>query len=173
MTGLRNFLLLIVVIFTLSFTIGNKVTKKFEKSNVAVGAFAPQFSFTDIEDEVINLKDLQGKYTYINFWTTWSEPSKEELTYFNGLVAKYGSKINFVNISIDYKRDIKTWKSFVTNENLKGIQLIADNDWKSDFITSFDIVKIPRAILIDEDGKIVSLNTSLPSEAEEVLNSIK
>lgn len=173
MAGLRNFLLLVVVILTLSFTISNKVTEKIEKSNIVVGAYSPDFKFSNNNDVLVGLKDLQGKFTYINFWTTWSEPSKDELTFFNDLVTKYGSKINFVNISIDYKRDIKKWKSFVKGENLKGIQLIADNDWKSDFVKSFDIVKIPRAILIDEDGKIVSLNTSLPSEADELLSNMK
>lgn len=173
MAGLRNFLLLVVVILTLSFTISNKVTEKIEKSNIVVGAYSPDFKFSNNNDVLVGLKDLQGKFTYINFWTTWSEPSKYELAFFNDLVTKYGSKINFVNISVDYKRDIKKWKSFVEVENLKGIQLIADNDWKSDFVKSFDIVKIPRAILIDKDGKIVSLNTSLPSEADELLSNMK
>lgn len=172
MAGLRNFLLLVVVILTLSFTIRNKVTEKIERSNIAVGASSPDFRFNTHDDTFVALKDLQGKYTYINFWTTWSEPSKEELTYFNDLIAKYESKINFVNISIDYKRDIKKWKAFIKDKKLKGIQLIADNDWKSDFIKSFDIVKIPRAILLDENGKIVSLNASLPSKAEELLSNI-
>lgn len=169
MSSLRNVLLFFVVILTLSFTISNKMTKSFEKSTISKGNLSPNFSFENTERTVINLNTLKGKYVYINFWATSSEPSKEELPYFNKLVAEFDDKVTFVNISVDYKRDIDDWKTFVKDQRLKGIQVIASNDWSSDFIKSYDIVKIPRAILIDPNGKIVNAYAEEPSEASDIL----
>ena len=44
----------------------------------------------------------------------------------------------------------------VEDEGLKGIQLIADNAWKSSFATDYVIRGIPRFILIDKKGDIIS-----------------
>jgi hypothetical protein len=44
-----------------------------------------------------------------------------------------GKKIAFVSISVDTKMIMKM-ESFVTAKQLGGIQLLADNDWNSDFI---------------------------------------
>lgn len=172
MQSLRNLLLLIVVICTLSFTISNEVTKTYEKSNISAGKVSPEFSFKNTKDEVINLKDLRGKYVYINFWTTWSTPSNEELPYFNELTEEFGKNITFVNISVDYQKDIKKWKQFVKDQQLKGIQLIANNNWQSDFIKAFDVVKIPRSILIDKDGKIITAFGAKPSQSKELIANL-
>lgn len=172
MQSLRNFLLLLVVIFTLSFTISNEVTKTSKKSNISEGKTSPEFSFKNTINKTVNLKDLRGKYVYINFWTTWSEPSNEELPYFNELAKEFGNDISFVNISVDYQKDVKKWKQYVKDQQLKGIQVIADNNWQSDFIKAFNIVKIPRAVLIDKEGKIVNAFSAKPSQARELIASV-
>ena len=44
------------------------------------------------------------------------------------------------SISIDVNKDYEKWKNFVTEKQLGGVQLFADKDWSSDFITSFGMV---------------------------------
>jgi hypothetical protein len=56
------------------------------------------------------------------------------------------------------------WKKFIDDNHLKGIQVIADHDFKSDFISGFNIIAIPRFILIDPEGKIVEENAERPSD---------
>jgi hypothetical protein len=46
---------------------------------------------------------------------------------------------------------------------LGGIQLFADKNWNSDFMKSFSINSIPRFILIDPSGKVVSADAARPS----------
>jgi len=41
--------------------------------------------------------------------------------------------------------------------------LIADKDWKSDFILQYEVREIPRFILIDPNGNIVSSDAPRPS----------
>ena len=48
-------------------------------------------------------------------------------------------------------------------EELKGIQLFSDKNWKSDFVTGYLIKGIPRFILIDPNGNIVNSNAPRPS----------
>ena len=51
----------------------------------------------------------------------------------------------------------------VSDQSLGGIQLIADKDWKSDFITAYGINGIPRFILIDPQGNVVDADAPRPS----------
>jgi hypothetical protein len=49
---------------------------------------------------------------------------------------------------------------------LGGVQLFADKNWYSDFMTSYGVTSIPRFILIDPNGKVVKGNASRPSSPE-------
>ena len=69
-----------------------------------------------------------------------------------------------MSISVDVQKDFEKWKKFVTDKQLGGIQLFADKDWNSDFIKSFGINSIPRFILIDPKGNVVSADAARPSD---------
>jgi len=51
---------------------------------------------------------------------------------------------------------------------------MADNNWNSEFVKKYGIMGIPRFILLDTEGKIVSADTYRPSDPRlrELLNSI-
>ena len=52
----------------------------------------------------------------------------------------------------------------IVDKELGGIQLLADKNWKSTFVTDYMIKGIPRFILIDPQGKIVNSNAPRPSD---------
>ena len=54
----------------------------------------------------------------------------------------------------------------IVDKQLGGIQLFADKNWLSDFITSFGINSIPRFILIDPKGNVVNANADRPSSQQ-------
>ena len=58
------------------------------------------------------------------------------------------------------------WKNMVVAKDLGGVQLFADNDWKSEFVVSYGILGIPRFILIDPDGNIVAADAPRPSDPD-------
>ncbi|SNQ45034.1 hypothetical protein CL8139_760006 [Cellulophaga lytica] len=62
----------------------------------------------------------------------------------------------------------------VVDKELGGIQLIADNNFESDFIQDYVIKGIPHFILINPDGNIVNAKAPKPSDPKlkEVLNSL-
>lgn len=128
------------------------------------GKISPDFSFKDFNDKHTTLTDFKGKYVYIDIWATTCEPCKDELAALQDLNKSYTGNIEFVSISVDYLRDIRKWKEFISTNKRIGTQLIADNNWYSDFIRAYDISTIPRFILIDPQGKIVDAYAPRPSQ---------
>ena len=128
------------------------------------GKPSPAFTFENHKGGTTSLTDLKGKYVYIDVWATWCAPCRAEIPYLQETEKKYhGKNIEFVSISVDTKRDYQTWKKMVADQSLGGIQLIADKDWKSDFVTSYGINGIPRFILIDPQGNVVDADAPRPS----------
>ncbi|WP_338734050.1 TlpA family protein disulfide reductase [Mangrovimonas cancribranchiae] len=120
-----------------------------------------------------SLSDLKGKYVYIDVWATWCGPCKAEIPYLKEVEKKYHDKnIQFVSISIDDARRSgggsmekakEKWYNMVEEKELGGIQLISDKNWQSEFVQNYKINGIPRFILIDPDGNIVSPDAPRPS----------
>ncbi len=145
----------------------NELTTKFEKIKLLVkGNESPVFSnYENHQGGTTSLNDLKGKYVYIDVWATWCAPCKAEIPYLKKIEEQYHDKnIEFVSISVDQKPQYDTWKSMVKDEELRGIQLFADQNWSSQFIIDYDIKGIPRFILIDPNGKIVSASAPRPSD---------
>ena len=69
-------------------------------------------------------------------------------------------------MSVDAPKDHETWKKMIIEKELGGIQLFADNSWKSDFVKNYKINGIPRFILIDPAGNIVSADAPRPSSED-------
>ena len=141
-----------------------------QKKNVLMNAklkntAAPSFDYLNHKGGTTKLDELKGKYVYIDVWATWCGPCRAEIPSLKKIEEKYhGKNIEFVSISVDVQKDFEKWKKFVTDKQLGGIQLFADKDWNSDFIKSFGINSIPRFILIDPKGNVVSADAARPSD---------
>ncbi len=128
---------------------------------------APGFDYVNFKGGTTKLSDLNGKYVYIDVWATWCGPCRAEIPFLKKVEEKYQNKnIAFVSISIDVDKDLEKWKKFVEEKQLGGIQLFADKNWNSDFMKSFSINSIPRFILIDPSGKVVSADAARPSSSK-------
>ncbi len=145
-----------------------ELTDKFEiVKNLAKGMPSPTFDYENINGGKTSLESLKGKFVYIDVWATWCGPCIAEIPALKDLEKEYhGKNIEFVSISIDDKKDHEEWEKMVANKELKGIQLFADNDWKSDFVKNYAIDGIPRFILIDTEGKIVNADAPRPSDVK-------
>ena len=144
----------------------NEITKAFNKlKTTAKGELSPKFmNYENFKGGTTSLDDLKGKYVYIDVWATWCGPCKREIPSLKKVEKQYhGKNIEFVSISVDVEKDHEAWKKMVVEKELGGIQLYADKSWNSNFITDFSIKGIPRFILIDPDGKIVTPNAPRPS----------
>ena len=130
------------------------------------GQPSPKFvGYDNYDGTKTSLEDLKGKYVYIDVWATWCGPCKAEIPYLKEVEEKYhGKNIHFVSISVDKQKDRDKWEAMVKEKELSGIQLFADNDFKSDFIKEYMITAIPQFMLLDPEGNIVRKNAPRPSD---------
>lgn len=156
------------------------------KKVLPAGSPSPEFfNYENYNGGTTSLKDLRGKFVYVDVWATWCGPCKAEIPNLKKLEEDYHNKnIAFVSISIDDPRRsgggnmdaVKAkWRAMITDKKMGGVQLIADNNWNSDFVKGYRISGIPRFILIDPEGKIVLPDAPRPSSPKirEVFNRLK
>ena len=136
-------------------------------NNALNNSMSSPFDYLNFKGGNTKLSDFNGKYVYIDVWATWCGPCIAEIPFLKKVEEKYeGKNIAFVSISVDVQKDFEKWKKFVAEKQLGGVQLFADKDWNSDFIKSFGINSIPRFILIDPSGKVVSADAARPSDSK-------
>jgi thiol-disulfide isomerase/thioredoxin len=135
------------------------------ESRILEGKVSPIFeNYENYEGGTSSLEDFKGTYVFIDVWATWCAPCKAEIPFLKALEKEYlGKNITFVSISIDYPNAYDRWKQMVKDEGLGGVQLLADNNYESDFMVAYGIKVIPRFILIDPEGKIVDVEAPNPS----------
>ncbi|MDO5977839.1 TlpA family protein disulfide reductase [Flavivirga spongiicola] len=141
------------------------------------GQESPKFvDYENYAGGTTSLDDLKGKFVYIDVWATWCGPCKAEIPYLKEVEKAYHDKnIEFVSISVDKAADQAKWKEMIAEKELGGIQLIADNNFKSGFVQDYKINGIPRFILIDPNGNIVSADAPRPSneKLKDLFNELK
>jgi len=134
-------------------------------SKLPKGKISPTFTYPDINGKNISLNSLKGKYVYIDVWATWCGPCTVQIPYLKKLEESYKDKnIAFVGLSVDTQENKSQWEAMVKQRGLKGYQVLADNDFRSNFVQEYYIKGIPRFILIDPEGKIISPDAPRPSE---------
>ena len=80
------------------------------------------------------------------------------------LIKEYsGKNIEFVSISIDSKNNYDKWRKMVKEKDIGGIHLYDAEGLNSDFMKAFSVGLIPRFMMIDEQGKIITGTAPRPS----------
>ena len=149
--------------------------KKRSETKKLKGTVSPSFDYENHKGGKTKLEDFRGKYVYIDLWATWCGPCKAEIPFLQKIEEEYHDKnIEFVSISIDKAKDHDKWKAFVDEKKLGGTQLMADNNWESAFVKTYQVIGIPRFILLDPVGKILELDAPRPSspELKKILDSL-
>jgi thiol-disulfide isomerase/thioredoxin len=118
----------------------------------------------------------RGKVVLVDFWATWCGPCVAELPNVKECYEKYHEKgFDVVGISLDQGRDVL--EKFVQKEKLPWTQLFDDDvqkgeGWSHPMVRYYGIDAIPAAILLDKEGKVVSMaarGEDLPKLVEKLL----
>lgn len=158
----------------------SKLYKKNEKAykNLArlfPGVMAMNFNMQNVNGTTVKFLDIigKGKVTYIDFWATWCGPCCAEIPYVKSLVEKFkgNPKIEFISISLD--KDLKKWHQKLNADKPSWRQFIIPENFNSDFAKEYNITAIPRFMIFDSEGKIITINAERPSnpDIEKILNS--
>ncbi len=141
--------------------------KAVQKITIAtIGKPSPEFiNYENYDGSKTSLKDLKGKYVYIDVWATWCGPCRREIPFLQKLEKAFeGKNIAFVSISVDRANAYSTWKKMIADNKMGGIQLFAGND--KSFVTAYRVNSIPRFILIDPNGNTIATNATRPSQPQ-------
>ena len=143
-------------------TLASTITTELDiRSHLAGGNIAPDFTAIDTAGASHQLSDLRGKVVYIDFWASWCGPCKSEAPHLNKLRNAFkNDDVVILSVSIDdYRGD---WFKYIDDNNTPGEQWYV-NGWGSKAAQQYVIQSIPRFVLIDATGKIVTANAPRPS----------
>ncbi len=120
-----------------------------------LGKVAPDFTFPDINGKQVSLSSFKGKYVLIDFWASWCGPCRQESPNVQKQYELYKDKgFEVVSVSIDKK--MEDWKKAISQDNLKGTLLLAQDSKK--IMLDYTFSGIPYMVLLDKEGKIIAKN---------------
>ncbi len=144
-----------------------KQFQNYELSLVSLDQGNPGFNFKaeDVDGKIHQFSDYKGSVVYVDVWATWCGPCVKELPHLKRVEERYKDRddIVFVSISVDKPENKEKWKEFVKSRELGGVQLIAGDALNSPFVKAYKISQIPRFMLFDKEGNIVSEDIYRPS----------
>ncbi len=133
---------------------------------ILLGKEIPDFKVKSIDDPnvTISKEKMMGKIYLLDFWATWCGPCVNEMESLHKAYEKFKQK-GFEIISLSIDRNVDVIKKF---RSLKW-----NMPWKNGFINNsdglkikkdFEVIGIPKPILVGKDGKILALDSNLRGE---------
>ena len=118
----------------------------------------------DVNGKKYSLSDLKGKFVYVDVWASWCGPCISEFPSFKTLVNEYKDKnIFFIQYSVNEdKTDWLTYRK--KNEGMDGLclQLIKESGSGCKIEEDYQFNGIPRYLLVDAKGRIISTGLERP-----------
>ena len=128
-----------------------------------IGEPAIDFTYPDKYGNEFSLSNFNSSLLYVDVWATWCGPCKAEIPALKELEHDYqNNNITFLSVSVD--TDKEAWLNMIADKQLGGVQLWA-NGWSA-ITKSYAINGIPRFMLFDGNGNVISLDAPRPSSAE-------
>lgn len=136
--------------------------------NIKVGNEVPDIAITLRDGKTVKLNDNRGKYILLDFWASTCEKSMQNRNTLKELYqATKEEQDKFVIVSLSLDSDKNAWGDTLDNNGLAlDGWLQGNNTMGTESIAAkqFGVKKTPHMILIDPEGRAISLNM----EADEV-----
>lgn len=130
------------------------------------GDDAYAFAYPDKEGKTVSMESLKGKVVLVDVWATWCGPCKAEIPHLKKLEEQMkGKDVEIISLSTDAPKDKEKWLKMIKDENLGGTQLFAGGPG-NEFSHYYKVNTIPRFLVFDRKGKIVSVDSPRPSNPE-------
>ena len=129
------------------------------------GSTAPKVTFKDADGNRYTVSGFKGKILVIDVWATWCKSCLMNMAKFMALKEEYRNNpaIEFVTVSTDSDEVRENWLAAIDKFGM-GDMLNLTPDYSGDihFTDAYRISGVPRYIVIDKNGNIVSVFAPKP-----------
>ena len=136
--------------------------------NIKVGNEVPDIAITLRDGKTVKLNDNRGKYILLDFWASTCEKSMQNRNTLKELYQTTKEEQDkFIIVSLSLDSDKNAWGNALDNNGLALDGWVQGNDTmgtESIAAKLFGVKKTPHMILVDPEGRAISLNM----EADEV-----
>jgi thiol-disulfide isomerase/thioredoxin len=125
-----------------------------------VGTPAPDFTLSDLKGNAFTLKQFRGKVVFLDFWTPWCDPCREEFPALDALYKKYRNDgLEVIGIDIDDSEKLAA--EFLQKIPVAFTILI---DKKGISRRAYSFRMLPTAFIIGRDGVIRNVHMGFGKE---------
>lgn len=160
---IKNVSVVFVVLATISLMFFSFVGKDTPTEGLTIGDKAPDFTIC-AERQLVDLKDLRGKYVVLSFWASYDAPSRLQNATLNHAVSK-NDNVEMVSVSFD---DYKS----IFNEAIQRDRITTPNCFvetegeQSALYQTYRLQKGFKNYLLDKNGIIIAKNITAKQLAD-------
>jgi len=125
---------------------------------IRIGEMVPDFSVTLLDGTKFTQEDLLGHWTLMDFWATWCSPCVGEMPNLHAAWEKFHPEgFEILSLSLDQSReDVEKFREGKWKMPWKNA--FVGDDAGKEFTKEFEIVSIPRPLLISPEGRIMAMD---------------
>ena len=124
---------------------------------------APDFSVLNSRGEDVNLSDMRGKPTIVNFWATWCPPCRSEMPHFEEAYREIGGEVNFMMVDLTVGGETRAdAEDFVKKQ---GFTFPIYFDTTGEAAAKYGVSAIPTSVFIDADGNMAGKSIGMINKA--------
>jgi thiol-disulfide isomerase/thioredoxin len=131
------------------------------------GAPVPEFAIASLEDSTVvySNETMLGQLYMMDYWATWCGPCIVEMPYLEAAYEKYKDDgFTILSLSFDEKVDDIVEFREDGERKMPWLHAFVEDGFGGDLATSFQVLGIPKPILIGADGTIVATYRDLNGE---------
>ncbi len=131
------------------------------------GQPAPLPVLKDVDGKEHTFAEFKGKLVVVDVWASWCHACLEKMPKFMELRDEFkeNERVVFLTISIDRQKKRAAWLASIEKHGMQGqTNWYPDSPMASDFENRYMIDSVPRYLLIDGEGNIVTAFAPAPGE---------
>jgi thiol-disulfide isomerase/thioredoxin len=137
----------------------------YRRLELQVGAEMPDFEFVDFAGKKRRFSEFRGKCVLIDFWGMWCPACRQQLPYLKAAYTRFQPKgFEILGLDTDEPGTISQVQSILQKSGMNWAQARLESIMR--VIAGLRISLFPTSILIDKDGKIISLDNAKKGQPE-------
>ena len=149
---------------------GDVIEQYIATDDLKVGAQSVEVIGTDIGSRSIKLSDFKGKVVLLDFWASWCAPCRKSNKELAELYRKYNSR-GFEIVSFSTDTNPTSWQNASKDDGILWTNISDLKGFYSEQVASYKIRAIPKAFLIDKNGKILHIFKGYNQESMKLLEA--